>query len=142
MTTITTTSTAAAAIADGTDRDAVRDATVAMTVAAVVRLRDLAELATLAAARADEAAALILDGEDAPDALLTADTLAAAILVEAREARQALTLAVEGDGVLGGRWCACGEPMSDGDTRDGCVRCELAPFGPEWQRENAERYGA
>ena len=141
-TTHTDTTTAARVIADGSDLDAVREATVAMTAAAVVRLRHVAELAALAAARADEAAAAILDGEDAGEVLASADTLAAATLVEAREARQALTLAVEGDDLAGGRRCACGEPMSDGDPRDACLGCDLAPFGPGWEREHAERYGA
>lgn len=140
-TTHTTTTEAARVIADGTDLDAVREASVAMAVAAVVRLRGLVELATFAAAVADEAAAAILDGEDAGDALRRADTLAATVLGEAREARQALTLAVEGDDLAGGRRCECGEPMSDGDPRDACLACDLAPFGPEWERELADRGG-
>lgn len=140
-TTHTDTTTAARVIADGSDLDAVREASVAMAAAAVVRLRNLGELAALAAARADEAAAAILDGEDADDVLASADTLAAAVLGEAREARQALTLAVEGNDLAGGRRCACGEPMSDGDPRDACLACDLAPFGPAWERELADRGG-
>ena len=140
-TTHTTTTEAARVIADASDLDAVREASVAMAVAAVVRLRGLAELATVAAAAADEAAAAILDGEDAGDALRRADAMAAGVLGEAREARQSLTLAIEGDDLAGGRRCACGEPMSDGDPRDVCLACDLAPFGPEWEREHAERMG-
>lgn len=137
----TSTTTAAAVIADGTDLDAVREASVAMAVAAVVRLRGLAELAAIAATAADEAAALILDGEDAAERLRIADAMAATVLGEAREARQCLTLAIEGDDLAGGRRCACGEPMSDGDPRSACLACDLAPFGPEWERELADRGG-
>jgi hypothetical protein len=140
-TTHTTTTEAARVIADASDLDAVREASVAMAVAAVVRLRGLAELATVAAAAADEAAALILNGEDAGDRLRTADAMAAGVLGEAREARQCITLAIEGDDLAGGRRCACGELMSDGDPRDACAACDLAPFGPEWERELADRGG-
>lgn len=136
-----TTRTAAATIADDTDPDAVRAATLAMLDDAAAYLRELAGLATYAADQGDEAARLITDGEDAAEALRVAAVVTGGILVAAREARQCLTLAVEGDDRVGGRRCACGEPMSDGDPRDGCLRCELAPFGPEWEREHAIGFG-
>lgn len=139
--TYTDMTTAARVIADGSDLDDVREASVAMAAAAVVRLRGLAETATTAAAAADEAASAILEGQDAGDALRYADMLAAIVLNEAREARQSLTLAIEGDDLAGGLRCECGEPMSDGDPRDACMACDLAPFGPEWEREHAERFG-